>query len=172
MQSLQPSSLSTCGMSIIVFPLASKQLITVYLGVILGQSSDDPNFPPNYSNSQSLGEDTKSKIISRAVLAITVLVTGRINNLKQDVLYEKRKERQRKLIGAGMYPNRGNDGLNNGPEIFVSGNQSLTEILLEAPSGKKGPSSGYGYEREEGYGYGWRWRWTEAGISFRTGISA
>ncbi|THU76965.1 hypothetical protein K435DRAFT_703532 [Dendrothele bispora CBS 962.96] len=37
--------LSTCGMSIIVFSLASKQFITVYLGVILKQSSDDLQFP-------------------------------------------------------------------------------------------------------------------------------
>ncbi|THU82498.1 hypothetical protein K435DRAFT_447651 [Dendrothele bispora CBS 962.96] len=61
-------------MSIIVFSLASTPLITVYLCVILGQSSDDPT-SPNSSNSQSLVEDTKIKIISRAILAITVLVT-------------------------------------------------------------------------------------------------
>ncbi|KXN80895.1 Golgi apparatus membrane protein TVP38 [Leucoagaricus sp. SymC.cos] len=88
---------STCGMGIIVFSIAAilsmpKQFITVYLGVILEQSADGT-------------QDTKSRIISDVVLAITILITAlamwyilrEMNKVKPDVIYAKRKARQAKI---------------------------------------------------------------------------
>lgn len=90
---------STCGMGIIVFCLAAilslpKQFITVYLGVIIEQSS---------TNTQS----TKSRIISDVVVAVTVLITfvamwyifRQMDKVKPQVIYERRKARQAKLEG-------------------------------------------------------------------------
>ncbi|KIM44279.1 hypothetical protein M413DRAFT_443299 [Hebeloma cylindrosporum] len=91
---------STCGMGIFVFSLAAilsmpKQFITVYLGVILAQSSTGV-------------KDTKSTIISDVVLAITVIITiaamwyilRQMNLVKPQVIYERRKARQGKLARA------------------------------------------------------------------------
>ncbi|KAF9560438.1 hypothetical protein CPC08DRAFT_690092 [Agrocybe pediades] len=91
---------STCGMGIIVFSIAAilsmpKQFITVYLGVIL-------------ENSGTGTEDKKSRIISDTVLAITFLVTvaamwyilRQMNKVKPQVIYERRKARQAKLLRA------------------------------------------------------------------------
>jgi len=84
---------STCGMGIIVFSLAAvlslpKQFITVYLGVILEQSSTG-------------GQTTKSRIISDVVLAITIIITfvamwyifRQMDKVKPQVIYERRKAR-------------------------------------------------------------------------------
>ncbi|KAF8906988.1 hypothetical protein CPB84DRAFT_1769149 [Gymnopilus junonius] len=91
---------STCGMNIFVFSIAAilsspKQFITVYLGVILAQTSTGV-------------QDTKSKIISDTVLAITFIVTiaamwyilRQMNKVKPQVIYERRKARQQKLLRA------------------------------------------------------------------------
>lgn len=80
-------------MGIIVFCLAAilslpKQFITVYLGVIIEQSS---------TNTQS----TKSRIISDVVVAVTVLITfvamwyifRQMDKVKPQVIYERRKAR-------------------------------------------------------------------------------
>ncbi|HEV7737228.1 MAG TPA: hypothetical protein VGO47_07660 [Chlamydiales bacterium] len=84
---------STCGMGIIVFALAAffslpKQLITVYIGVILEEDG-------------SGGETTKDKIISRVVLGVTILITivamwyiwRAIMGVKPKVIYARRKAR-------------------------------------------------------------------------------
>ncbi|PFH48524.1 hypothetical protein AMATHDRAFT_87049 [Amanita thiersii Skay4041] len=88
---------STCGMGIIVFSLAAilslpKQFITVYLGVILEQS-------------ESGTTDTKSRIISDVVLAITFLITiaamwyivRQMNKVKPEVIYKRRRARLAKI---------------------------------------------------------------------------
>ncbi|KAF8654833.1 hypothetical protein AX16_003353 [Volvariella volvacea WC 439] len=88
---------STCGMNIFVFSLAAilslpKQFIVVYLGVILDESK----------NGQT---DSKSRIITNVVLAITLVITAlamwyilrEMNRVKPDVIYQRRKARQSKL---------------------------------------------------------------------------
>ncbi|KAK7460533.1 hypothetical protein VKT23_009254 [Stygiomarasmius scandens] len=143
---------STCGMGIFVFSIAAilsmpKQLITVYLGVILEQSSSGT-------------EDTKSKIISRVVLTVTVLVTvvamwyilRKMNQVKPTIIYERRKARQAKLTRASLY---GNNEL-TGSEMFVGNNSSLTDIPLSVPTKKNSDGisgSGHGHD-DYGYGYG------------------
>ncbi|KAF8057598.1 hypothetical protein FPV67DRAFT_1528121 [Lyophyllum atratum] len=95
---------STCGMGIIVFSLAAilsmpKQFITVYLGVILEQSSTGV-------------KDTKSTIISDVVLGVTFVITilamwyifRQMNKVKPEVIYQRRKARQAKLARAGLSP--------------------------------------------------------------------
>ncbi|KAK1222287.1 hypothetical protein PQX77_014920 [Marasmius sp. AFHP31] len=99
---------STCGMGIFVFSLAAilsmpKQLITVYLGVILeGQ------------------QDKNSRIISNIVLAITFVITvaaawyilRQMNKAKPEIIYQRRKARQAKIARGGavsMYHAESND---------------------------------------------------------------
>ncbi|KAF9267179.1 hypothetical protein L218DRAFT_856319, partial [Marasmius fiardii PR-910] len=98
---------AACGMNIFVFSLAAilsmpKQLITVYLGVIMAGEEGD----------------NKSKIISRVVLSITILITvaagwyilRAMNKVKPDVIYQRRKARQAKLARAPtMHPNDSTD---------------------------------------------------------------
>jgi uncharacterized membrane protein YdjX (TVP38/TMEM64 family) len=80
-------------MGIIVFSLAAilslpKQFITVYLGVILEQSSTG-------------AQSTKSRIISDVVVAVTILITfvamwyifRQMDKVKPQVIYERRKAR-------------------------------------------------------------------------------
>lgn len=80
-------------MNIFVFSVAAilslpKQFITVYLGVILKQSTDGV-------------KDTKSRIVSDAVVAVTVIITilacwyilKRMNEAKPLVIYDRRKAR-------------------------------------------------------------------------------
>ncbi|KAJ7119589.1 hypothetical protein C8R44DRAFT_878007 [Mycena epipterygia] len=94
---------STCGMNIFVFSIAAilslpKQLITVYLGVILEQSSEGVT-------------DSKSRIISDSVLAVTFLVTllamwyifHQMSLMKPQVIYERRKARQGKQANINLY---------------------------------------------------------------------
>ncbi|EEB88274.1 hypothetical protein MPER_13975, partial [Moniliophthora perniciosa FA553] len=59
---------STCGMGIIVFSLAAilsmpKQFITVYLGVLLEQSSDDSDQSQGQANNPS--DHKKDQLISK-----------------------------------------------------------------------------------------------------------
>jgi len=95
---------STCGMSILVFSLAAifsmpKQLITVYLGVILEQSATGTR-------------DTKSRIISDVVLAVTILITfvamwyilHEMDKVKPKIIYERRKARQIKSDRIFLLP--------------------------------------------------------------------
>lgn len=84
---------STCGMGIFTFAIAAvlslpKQFITVYLGVILEQSATNQN-------------NTKSRVVSDVVLAITFLITiaamwylfREMAKVKPQVIYERRKAR-------------------------------------------------------------------------------
>jgi len=95
---------STCGMNIFVFSLAAllsmpKQLITVYLGVILEESATGTT-------------DTKSRIISDVVLGITILITvaamwyilHQMDKVKPQVIYERRKARQFKSDHIALLP--------------------------------------------------------------------
>ncbi|KAF8883030.1 hypothetical protein BD779DRAFT_1472716 [Infundibulicybe gibba] len=95
---------STCGMGIIVFSIAAilslpKQFVTVYLGVILKETSSGP-------------ESAKSKIISASVVVITTIITiaamwyifNEMNRVKPQVIYARRKARQAKLLRAGSSP--------------------------------------------------------------------
>ena len=97
---------STCGMGIIVFSLAAllslpKQLITVYLGVVI-------------RNSNNGNESTKSRIISDVVLVISFLVTvaaaiwihAQMAKVKPEVLRDRRRARARKeweMHGGGAH---------------------------------------------------------------------
>lgn len=96
---------STCGMGIIVFSIAAilslpKQLVTVYLGVIIKETADGP-------------ESTREKIISDTVLAVSFLVTlgaawwiyAKMAKAKPEVLRERRRQRARKEfeVGGAMY---------------------------------------------------------------------
>jgi formate hydrogenlyase subunit 3/multisubunit Na+/H+ antiporter MnhD subunit len=80
-------------MGIFVFSLAAilslpKQFITVYLGVILEQSSTG-------------GQSSKSRIITDVVLAVTILITfvamwyifRQMDKVKPEVIYKRRKAR-------------------------------------------------------------------------------
>ncbi|THH05917.1 hypothetical protein EW145_g4446 [Phellinidium pouzarii] len=91
---------STCGMHVMTFAIAAflslpKQFVTVYIGVIIQESGTGT-------------ESTKDKIISDAVLGITVIITGlamwyiykKMDLVKVDVIYERRKARQAKLFRA------------------------------------------------------------------------
>ena len=107
---------STCGMNIFVFSIAAilsmpKQLITVYLGVILKQSNtgeficDFGTLPhvPSCADCLALTgvKDKKSTIISNIVLVVTFAITGlamwyilhQMNKVKPEIIYERRKAR-------------------------------------------------------------------------------
>jgi len=94
---------STCGMNIWVFCLAAilslpKQFITVYIGVALEQSDQG-------------GSSTKDTIIKDVVIAVTVVITfaamwyiyHKMNLVKPDVIYARRKARQGKLQRANLH---------------------------------------------------------------------
>ncbi|KAI3611440.1 cytoplasm protein [Moniliophthora roreri] len=129
---------STCGMGIIVFSLAAilsmpKQFITVYLGVLLEQSADDPNQPQGSGGQTTDTSDhKKDQLISKIVLAITFLITvaamwyilRQMNKVKPEVIYARRKARQVKLMRNTLY---GNDSTVFNP------NESETDIPLAAP---------------------------------------
>ncbi|KAF8966148.1 snare associated Golgi protein-domain-containing protein [Flammula alnicola] len=120
---------ATCGMNIFVFSIAAilslpKQFITVYLGVILEQSSTGT-------------QDTKSRIISDVVLAVTFLLTilamwylfHHMNKAKPLVIYDRRKARQAKLIrGISPYQHGGDVA---GEDVF-NPNSSDSDIPLTA----------------------------------------
>ncbi|KAJ7186821.1 hypothetical protein C8R46DRAFT_1058148, partial [Mycena filopes] len=140
---------STCGMNIFVFSVAAilslpKQLITVYLGVILEQSKDGVT-------------DPKSRYISDGVLALTLLVTvlamwyilHQMALVKASVIYDRRKARQGKLamgalegsgVGSGVY---GNPGMNdsNDSSLGYDPRASLSDIPLTAKGGNGGTMS-------------------------------
>ncbi|KAJ7038592.1 snare associated Golgi protein-domain-containing protein, partial [Mycena alexandri] len=135
---------STCGMNIFTFSVAAilslpKQLITVYLGVILEQSSEGVT-------------DSKSRYISDGVLALTLLVTvlamwyilHQMALVKPMVIYDRRKARQNKIalggmggMGAEVY---GNPGLNDSDSSVgrYDPRASLSDIPLTAKGGGSG----------------------------------
>ncbi|KLO06843.1 hypothetical protein SCHPADRAFT_945770 [Schizopora paradoxa] len=97
---------STCGMSFWVFSVAAvvslpKHFVTVYIGSVLEQEGTG-------------GQDTKNRIITYSVFAITTVVTilafhylgKKIDAVKHDVVYQRRKARQAKLQQqrGGTYP--------------------------------------------------------------------
>ncbi|KAF8510029.1 hypothetical protein JB92DRAFT_464148 [Gautieria morchelliformis] len=110
---------STCGMGVVVFALAAffslpKQLVTVYIGVVLQEGGSGTT-------------TSKDTIISDLVLVFTTLLTFvagyyiyyLINNVKPAVIYERRKARQVKIAGptyafdntsvATLYPTADSD---------------------------------------------------------------
>ncbi|GLB42916.1 putative SNARE associated Golgi protein [Lyophyllum shimeji] len=126
---------SACGMGIIVFSLAAilsmpKQFITVYLGVILEQSSTGV-------------KDRKSTIISDVVLAITFIITlvamwyiyRQMNKVKPEVIYQRRKARQAKLARAGLSP-YGNDFSSSSTVAFdpYASNVDSIPLKVQTPS--------------------------------------
>ncbi|KAF9005110.1 hypothetical protein BDQ17DRAFT_1424263 [Cyathus striatus] len=113
---------ATCGMGIFTFCIAAflslpKQLVTVYLGVLLEQSSEGT-------------VDKKSKTISDLVVVLTTVITfvamwyilRQVNHVKPDVIYKRRKARQAKLVRAQIYdsdtslPNTNNGNVYTNPE--------------------------------------------------------
>lgn len=93
---------STCGMNIWVFSLAAilslpKQFITVYIGVALEQS-------------ETGGSSTRDTIIKDVVIALTTIITfaalwyiyHKMNKVKPDVIYARRKARQAKMQRANL----------------------------------------------------------------------
>ncbi|KAI5897902.1 uncharacterized protein SCHCODRAFT_02610563 [Schizophyllum commune H4-8] len=118
---------STCGMGILVFSLAAilsmpKQMITVYLGVILKQESE--------------GTQTKeSKIISDVVLGVSLALTflamwyiyHRMGKVKPEIIYARRKARQEKMLRAAS---------DDRPySVTPPNNSSGSTISLDDPSG-------------------------------------
>jgi uncharacterized membrane protein YdjX (TVP38/TMEM64 family) len=119
---------STCGMNIFVFSIAAvlsmpKQFITVYLGVILEQSNAGV-------------QDTKSRLISDVVIAITFIITivamwyilHKMNMIKPQVIYERRKARQAKLLRINQSP-YSNEGFSSTTDVFHP-NTSDSDIPL------------------------------------------
>ncbi|KII84780.1 hypothetical protein PLICRDRAFT_146272 [Plicaturopsis crispa FD-325 SS-3] len=126
---------STCGMGIFTFTIAAilsspKQFITVYLGVILEQSKDGT-------------DSTKNKIISDSVLAITMAVTiaamwyllRKMNQVKVDVIYDRRKARQGKLDRANFTPYGNPSAYESGSSVGFNPQVSETDIPLTATHG-------------------------------------
>ncbi|KAF7329127.1 hypothetical protein MKEN_00173200 [Mycena kentingensis (nom. inval.)] len=144
---------ATCGMNIWVFSIAAilslpKQFITVYLGVILEESDK--------------GETSnQSKIISRSVLAATVLVTvlamwwifHQMNLVKPAVIYDRRKARQAKLERTGVpvdiYGNHSNESdasVNAGTD---GRRNSLSDIPLTAKPTSQPQHPRYEWEQQQ-----------------------
>ncbi|KAJ6491562.1 hypothetical protein DFH09DRAFT_1208066 [Mycena vulgaris] len=137
---------STCGMGIFVFSIAAilslpKQLITVYLGVILEQSSEGHS-------------DRKSTIISDSVLAVTFLVTilamwyifHQMALMKPEVIHERRKARQGKMARVDIYahPNL------NDSDSSVGGAFDPRASLSDIPLTSKGTiHPRYDYEQQQ-----------------------
>ncbi|KAF9039593.1 hypothetical protein BDZ89DRAFT_1156808 [Hymenopellis radicata] len=148
---------STCGMGIIVFSIAAilslpKQFITVYLGVILEQSASGTT-------------DTKSRIISDVVLAVTFLITiaamwyiyRQMNKVKPQVIYERRKARQAKLANA-YSPGPSTSEVNiplTSPRPQYPFTSQIGSTIVYAPSPSNSdvyeykPSNNYGYQKRE-----------------------
>ncbi|KAJ6632600.1 snare associated Golgi protein-domain-containing protein [Mycena sp. CBHHK59/15] len=136
---------STCGMSIWVFSIAAilslpKQFITVYLGVILEQSSEGHT-------------DPKSRIISDSVLAVTFLVTilamwyilRQMAVQKPLVIYERRKARQGKLARVDL-PIYVNPNDSDSSVSSFNPRASLSDIPLTA---KASVHPRYDYEQQQ-----------------------
>jgi hypothetical protein len=141
---------STCGMTVIVFSVACilsmpKQLITVYIGVILKESGSG-RFSSIWRCCTGLSkvyisqgtESTRDKIISDAVLGVTIAVTAgamwyilrKMRQVKPDIIYAKRKARQVKLARANFTPYHASNNSSNS----VVFNASETNIPLN-PTG-------------------------------------
>ncbi|KAG6895244.1 hypothetical protein C0992_002400 [Termitomyces sp. T32_za158] len=107
-----------------------KQFITVYLGVLLEQSAPNTTSTTNSTTTPPppAGTDTKSRIITDVVLAITILITFlamwyiyyMMNKAKPAVIYDRRKARQAKLARAAS------------PPSSASGSNSADDIPLTA----------------------------------------
>lgn len=93
MRKVTTAVFSTCGMAIYIFAAAAffslpKQFVTVYIGVVLEASGTGT-------------ESSKDKIISDAVLALTIIITclamwyiyREMDKVKYEVVYRRRKNR-------------------------------------------------------------------------------
>ncbi|KAH9831331.1 uncharacterized protein C8Q71DRAFT_881929 [Rhodofomes roseus] len=124
---------SACGMSIWTFIVAAilslpKQFITVYLGVALEQSDKS-------------GSSTRDTIVKDVVVGITVIITfvamwyiyNLMNKAKPEVIYERRKARQTKLMGLGSSPYSNSSMLQSTASVaFNPGAADESEIPLTA----------------------------------------
>ncbi|KAF7305550.1 hypothetical protein HMN09_00807900 [Mycena chlorophos] len=145
---------ATCGMNIFVFCIAAflslpKQFITVYLGVILEESSTGT-------------ESTKSKIISDSVLGFTFLVTlvamwwifRQMDTAKPTVIYARRKARQGKMQGrVDLYANPALNDSDSSVGAGYNPRSSLSDIPLTATRAEaavaRGPSAHPRYDYEQ-----------------------
>jgi len=123
---------STCGMTVIVFSVACilsmpKQLITVYIGVILEETGTGT-------------QTTRDRIISDAVLGVTIAVTiaamwyllHKMRQVKPDIIYARRKARQGKLERADFTPYGAPN--NSSTSVVFNAQMSDTNIPLN-PAG-------------------------------------
>lgn len=129
---------STCGMGIIVFTIAAilsmpKQILGVYLGVILKQSEEGP-------------PDKNSRILSNVVLGLTIVITvvamwyivRQMNKVKPQIIYRRRKARQAKFSRAS--------GLNEYPFATGLGHRAMASestIVVNEPQYKAGDKLSY-----------------------------
>lgn len=137
---------STCGMGIIVFSIAAilslpKQLITVYLGVIIKESGD--------------GTETKqSTYISDSVLVVSFIVTiaaaywiqVQMNKAKPEVLRERRRAKAQKEweTYGGRGPSRVYDGSSSTDRLNASGADIDSESVFNPADSDEGGLGGYG----------------------------
>ncbi|KZP22877.1 hypothetical protein FIBSPDRAFT_824015 [Athelia psychrophila] len=132
---------STCGVGVITFSIAAilsmpKQLITVYIGVILQQSGAGT-------------ETSKQKLISDAVLGVTILVTvgamwylsRKIRLVKPEVIYARRKARQGKIYNKSPYAGAAGAAESQNSAVFNL-NSSGTDIPLNSAEYQQWDSNG------------------------------
>ncbi|OBZ72346.1 Golgi apparatus membrane protein TVP38 [Grifola frondosa] len=139
---------STCGMGVMTFSIAAilslpKQFITVYLGVALEQSE-------NGSSSKS------DNIIKDVVLIATTIITfgamwyiyHKMNQVKVQVIYDRRKARQAKLAMADL------SSRPYGVNPTTSAMESTTSFIFnptrsdtELPLNPKGPFGSSKYQQ-------------------------
>jgi len=128
---------ATCGMRFWVFAVAAivslpRHFITVYLGVLLEDEAQGQN-------------DSKDKIITYVVLAITIVVTyaavryiGKlVNAVKPQIVYERRKARQEKMLLSSKFDNDDSSSvalvrttpsaLESGPGVYAPPEYELDE---------------------------------------------
>lgn len=142
---------STCGMNVLTFSIACilslpKQLITVYIGVIIEESGTGT-------------ETAKDKLISDAVLAVTVAITcaamwyllRKMRQVKPDIIYARRKARQAKLERADFTPY----GISNDSSNSVIFNPQGSETNIPLNTGSLGAAGQHQRWDKEGRAVGY-----------------
>lgn len=136
---------STCGMGFFTFTLAAllsmpKQFITVYLGVILEQSSETP---------AEQAKNKTSRIISDVVLVITFLITfaacwyiwREMEKVKPAVLKERRLAKKKLMATSSE-----TQALSRDSNADLASNDDHTDNGFVKPNeGVWGRGGGYGY---------------------------
>jgi len=144
---------STCGMTVITFSIACilsmpKQLITVYIGVLLEESGSGT-------------ESTKDKLISDAVLGLTIAVTAaamwyllrKMRQVKPDIIYARRKARQAKLERADFTPYNASNNSSN--SVVFNAQHSDANIPLNPTAMPYGATGPYQQWDKEGHAVGY-----------------